>query len=302
MKIILFLLFILYSHSFNIPVNNVPIKWNKSPDSTWAWKENSINYIKHENDHKQALLLIHGFGSSSFHWRYNIDELSKRYDVYAIDLLGFGKSSKPLSENYSVELWKNQTNDFINDIIQKDTIIVGNSLGGFVSLQTLSNSFVNGAILINSYCKFKDDKTIKLPYYIISPLTELYFHFFKNKNVIKNTLKAIYPINPHLIDDNLVESIIEPSKHVNALRVLKNITSNFINNDDHVDNILINNNKPIFIIWGSEDKWINKSMLNKILLLNNNIKFKYVQAGHCPQDEISSTVNDLIDVFIKTHI
>ena len=39
-----------------------------------------------------------------------------------------------------------------------------------------------------------------------------------------------------------------------------------------------------------------------LVLDNNNIKFKYVQAGHCPQDEISSTVNDLIDVFIKTHI
>ena len=58
----------------------------------------------------------------------------------------------------------------------------------------------------------------------------------------------------------------------------------------------------MFIIWGNEDKWIDKSILNKMLLLDNNIKFKYVHAGHCPQDEISNTVNDLIDVFIKTHI
>ena len=47
-----------------------------------------------------ALLLIHGFGASTDHWRYNIPELSKYYEVHAIDLLGFGKSAKPRSLSY----------------------------------------------------------------------------------------------------------------------------------------------------------------------------------------------------------
>ena len=35
--------------------------------------------------------MIHGFGASTDHWRFNIPVLSEKYDVHAIDLLGFGK-------------------------------------------------------------------------------------------------------------------------------------------------------------------------------------------------------------------
>lgn len=34
------------------------------------------------------VLLIHGFGASAYHWRYNIPFLAKNHRVYAIDLLG----------------------------------------------------------------------------------------------------------------------------------------------------------------------------------------------------------------------
>ena len=39
---------------------------------------------------------MHGFGASAYHWRYNIPELAKRHRVYAVDLLGFGWSTKAL--------------------------------------------------------------------------------------------------------------------------------------------------------------------------------------------------------------
>ena len=42
------------------------------------------------------ILLVHGFGASAYHWRYNIPELAKRHRVYAVDLLGFGWSTKAL--------------------------------------------------------------------------------------------------------------------------------------------------------------------------------------------------------------
>jgi pimeloyl-ACP methyl ester carboxylesterase len=40
------------------------------------------------------VLLVHGFGLSSFHYRRNIPEIAQNHKVYAIDLLGFGDSSK----------------------------------------------------------------------------------------------------------------------------------------------------------------------------------------------------------------
>lgn len=55
-----------------------------------------------------ALVLIHGFGASVYHWRYNIPALVKAgYRVLALDLLGFGLSDKPIIE-YSAETWRDQ--------------------------------------------------------------------------------------------------------------------------------------------------------------------------------------------------
>mmetsp|Transcript_7924 Transcript_7924/g.20153 ORF Transcript_7924/g.20153 Transcript_7924/m.20153 type:complete len:196 (-) Transcript_7924:853-1440(-) len=40
------------------------------------------------------IVLVHGFGASAYHWRYNIPELAKSHRVYAPCLLGFGWSEK----------------------------------------------------------------------------------------------------------------------------------------------------------------------------------------------------------------
>ena len=65
---------------------------------TWNWKGHQIHYVDlgepEDSKKKPTLLLVHGFGASSYHWRYNIPELSKKYHVFAIDLLGFGLSDK----------------------------------------------------------------------------------------------------------------------------------------------------------------------------------------------------------------
>ena len=50
---------------------------------------------KNNQDKGPAILLIHGFGASTTHWRHNLPVLGKHYEVHALDLLGFGKSSKP---------------------------------------------------------------------------------------------------------------------------------------------------------------------------------------------------------------
>src|SRR3990170_6705993 len=48
------------------------------------------------------LLLIHGFGASTFTWRFVAPELAKSHRVIAVDLKGFGQSDKPFDERYSV--------------------------------------------------------------------------------------------------------------------------------------------------------------------------------------------------------
>eukprot|EP00985_Skeletonema_marinoi_P032110 scaffold38473_cov168-Skeletonema_marinoi.AAC.1 len=93
---------------------------------------------------KPTLLLVHGFGASSYHFRYNIPELAKDYHVYAIDMLGFGWSDKP--------------------IMDYDT---GNSLGGYTAMYAASDDHikehVRGCILLNAAGRFCPERGEESP-------------------------------------------------------------------------------------------------------------------------------------------
>ncbi len=49
-----------------------------------------------------ALLLVHGYPTSSWDWVRLWPELTARYDVIALDMLGFGESAKPRGHRYSI--------------------------------------------------------------------------------------------------------------------------------------------------------------------------------------------------------
>ncbi len=50
----------------------------------------------------RALLLIHGYPTSSFDWSEIWPELTARFDVIAADMLGYGFTDKPLGHSYSI--------------------------------------------------------------------------------------------------------------------------------------------------------------------------------------------------------
>ena len=81
-----------------------------------------------------ALLLVHGFGASTDHWRFNIPVLSQQYEVHALDLLGFGRSAKPAGLAYGGALWAEQLSAYVRERIGRPTVLVGNSLGGYAAL------------------------------------------------------------------------------------------------------------------------------------------------------------------------
>jgi pimeloyl-ACP methyl ester carboxylesterase len=52
---------------------------------------------------KPTLVLVHGFGASCDQWSGMFEELSGRYRVFALDLLGFGHAEKPQAS--MIESW-----------------------------------------------------------------------------------------------------------------------------------------------------------------------------------------------------
>ncbi|MFN9019681.1 MAG: alpha/beta fold hydrolase, partial [Pseudanabaena sp.] len=92
---------------------------------TWTWRGHQIKYSV--TGKGKPLVLIHGFGASIGHWKKNIPVWAEAgYQVFAIDLLGFGGSAKP-ALGYSLELWEELLKDFHQEFVQHPAIFIGNS-------------------------------------------------------------------------------------------------------------------------------------------------------------------------------
>jgi pimeloyl-ACP methyl ester carboxylesterase len=80
-------------------------------------------------DKGSAVVLVHGLGSSIEDWVHNVGALAQRHRVYALDLLGFGRSDKtPLTRDLN-DLVR-FINDFMGTLGIDRAALIGNSMGG----------------------------------------------------------------------------------------------------------------------------------------------------------------------------
>ena len=83
----------------------------------------SINY--EDQGQGQPLILLHGYGASTYSWRYIAPYFSKSYRVIAIDLKGFGLSDKPIDDDYSVRDQSRIISEFIRVHRLENVILAG---------------------------------------------------------------------------------------------------------------------------------------------------------------------------------
>jgi pimeloyl-ACP methyl ester carboxylesterase len=94
-----------------------------------------VNLYYQEQGKGPPVLLLHGFGASTFTWRHVAPELAQTHRVIAVDLKGFGRSDKPFDERYSVLDQAELLAQLIEDKDLRDLTIVGHSFGGGVALR-----------------------------------------------------------------------------------------------------------------------------------------------------------------------
>ena len=281
----------------------------------WLWRGQKIYFVKAgHNPQLPPLLLVHGFGASTDHWRKNISELSQDFEVYAIDLLGFGRSQKPAWE-YSGDLWRDQLHDFITENIQRPTVIAGNSLGGYSSLCVAAGypQSVAGIILLNSAGPFTDTNPLgskkvnpvqkaiakNLQNILRQPwANQLLFNFVRRKSRIRSTLKKVY-LDQSAVTEQLVEEIYQPSCDDGAAQVFGSVFST--PQGKKVDELLGAMSCPLLMIWGEGDPWMNSSSRGaKFREFYPSLTEHYIKAGHCPHDESPEVVNRLMRDWYKS--
>ena len=83
----------------------------------------------------ETVILIHGLGSNKTSFFETVSALTPRYTVHAIDLPGFGSSSKPLRAPYDAAWFSRAVRRFMDAKDIERAHLVGNSLGGRVAIE-----------------------------------------------------------------------------------------------------------------------------------------------------------------------
>ena len=273
---------------------------------SWQWQGyNTVYTVQGEG---QPLLLIHGFGASVGHWRKNIPRLADAgYQVFAVDLLGFGGSDKPALD-YSVELWQQQLYDFWEDKINEPTVFVGNSIGGLLTLMMLTQypEISKGGVLINCAGGLNHrPEELQFPLSVImgtftqlvaTPgLGKFVFNEVRRKPRIRNTLKQVYR-DRAAITDELVELLYQPSCDLGAQKVFASVLT--APAGPKPKDLLPQVQCPLLVLWGEDDPWTPISgakIYQDLSESNSQVEFYPIpQAGHCAHDEKPEAVNQLI--------
>ena len=292
----------------------------------WIWKNHKIAWQVEgrKKDTPISTVLIHGFGASKEHWRFNQKALSSISTCYAIDLIGFGESSqpnaqllyeqkKPESFYYCFDNWSQLIIDFCDEIVKKPVILIGNSIGGIIALNA-SKKLKNRCskiVLIDCAQRTMDDKRLSeqsLFMRFMRPVIKTLVRqkslsqaLFKNAakpNFIKKILKVAYPSGQN-IDEELINILFTPTQRKGAPEAFRGFINLF---NDHLAPDLLKNLKiPVFLIWGEKDPWEPVKEAKKWFETFECVKSLEIisGAGHCPQDEMPEKVNPILEKIIQ---
>ena len=294
--------------------------------SLWTWESHDIGWsVMGDRTAPKAVLLIHGFGANTNHWRFNQPVLAEQIPTYAIDLLGFGRSDQPQARlndepatkqtvQYCFDLWAQQVADFCHNVIDRPVVLVGNSIGGVVALraaQLLGEERCREVVLIDCAQRLMDDKQLATqPAWMawIRPLLKtlvsqrwLSTALFRNAArpaLIRNVLKQAYPSGSN-IDDALVTLLLTPSQRPGAAEAFRGFINLF---DDYLAPLLLKElSIPVHMIWGEADPWEPVQEAKEWKQKYDCIQSLMVipHAGHCPHDESPKEVNNQLLLIIN---
>jgi 3-oxoadipate enol-lactonase len=112
---------------------------------------NNINLYYQVEGEGQPLVFIHGLGSSTRDWEFQVPEFSRTYQVITFDLRGHGQSDKPPGP-YSIPLFAADTASLLKALDIESAHVVGISLGGGVAFQLALDypALVKSLVIVNS--------------------------------------------------------------------------------------------------------------------------------------------------------
>ena len=251
-------------------------------DCYYEWRFGTIRYTK--KGYGTPVLLVHDLtvGSSGYEFHKIVNRLSRHYEVYTIDLLGYGLSDKP-NMTYTAYLYIQLLTDFVKTVIGKKTDIIVSGDSSSIAIVACHNNpeAFNRLILINPQSLYQlnlipSKRTKSLKFLIDLPVLGTFFYnIITTKQSFCNLFRKYFYADYEKLRNRDIAAYVEAS-HQNDHQSRYSFSSyvgrymNF-----NILHALKEINHSIFVIAGNEKK-DNKSIVENYFYYNSSIETAYV--------------------------
>ena len=235
------------------------------------------------------LVLIHGLGARGEDWQKMIPAMARYgFHVYAPDLPGYGRSSKPADANYSISMEEAAVVSFMQAVHVPRADVGGWSMGGWVVMKlALDHPEMVDRLVIY------DGAGIYFPATFGSDL------FVPNDAAgVARLLKMLSP-RPQAMPDFVARAVVRKLQR-NGWVIDRSMAA-MTTGRDLLDFRLHDIRQPTLVVWGSDDVLIPLSVGRKIHEdIPNSVLNVMEGCGHLAPLECGQPVAEATDAFLKT--
>jgi len=247
-----------------------------------------------------AIILIHGFASSTLVWSKVFLEFADRgFRVIAPDLLGYGYSAKPRNFDYTIGAQARMLDKLLDQLELAQVTLVGSSYGGAIAASIaldyatrVKKLILVGAVTNNEPTKYLLMRLFGSPLIgdILSPL------LLGSRQLLKRRMKRVYDRHSWVLDDVRVEARHQPLRtaatHRAIIRTVRRWDADRIQRDAHLIT------QPTLLVWGDNDAEVPLRFGQQ---LHNAIKGARMiiieNCGHLPHEEFPQAFIEVVGGF-----
>lgn len=275
-------------------------------------KDVKIHYVEAGDRSKPLLLFVHGFPDFWYSWRYQIREFKKDYWVIAIDLRGYGDSSKPpYVKDYAISKLSGDIKGVVEGLGRTSCILAAHDWGGAVAWRVSIDypELVEKLVIMNCPhpVAFRQHlrgsfKQLFMSWYIfcfqLPYLPEVYLR--SNDLEIFDKIFRSTKLGQEAFPENDVEAYKYTFGKPGAFTPPVNYYRNTLSLTGEVAGKTSEKVKvPVLIIWGAEDIALDTKMAHLSADFVESCTVKVVPAAsHWVQNDRPTIVNDYIRDFL----
>lgn len=278
----------------------------------------NLSYLEYGAGDK-TLILLHGLPTSSLLYRKVAQQIAEQtgFRVLAPDLLGFGESDKPdRIEAYSFDSQAQRVFDFATALGVSEFVLTLHDSGGFVGWTMLIHGEANrisGLIITDTTLEI-DPNSGFTPPAIVMPIflqqqtpEQVWGPLSKDDQLAETEIRKFLTdglFNDALVTDELVEAYSSPVKVSTQTYVgIFSTFPNVVANTPTIKTAFSNFNKPVAIVWGQEDIFLDASIIpNKFkeeFGVPDNRVTVIPQGGHFMQEEKPEEYISAVSTFLN---